>query len=429
MLSARQSIYMPSVAVQTDAPLAPPRPKRSRKRPAATAYTDEERRYYRSLSAEAQAEIDLAEEAVGEINDVSVPARFRVLCAGIPAASKAVAVRKLDALAGMDPSSGEYHKLSQWMDAVCRMPFGRTETLPVSSSSPPEDVRRFLTSARARLDAAVHGHAAAKDQIVRILAQWVAKPDARGAIIGIHGPMGCGKTTLIKDGICPTLGLPFAFVPLGGASDAAFLEGHSYTYEGSTWGRIADVLLKAGCMNPVLYFDELDKVSETRRGDEIVNVLIHLADQSQNDRFQDRYFSDFELDLSRCLIFFSFNDESRINPILRDRMQRIETAGYGLQEKQAIARGHLVPGVLHEHGMTVRDVEFCDGVIADVVAAIEPEEGVRNLKRALQDIVSHLNLERIMSGTPALPHSVTTTECQRYLVGRRRAAPNNMMYI
>ena len=99
--------------------------------------------------------------------------------------------------------------------------------------------------------------------------------------MAIQGPMGNGKTTLIKNGIAKSLNRPFEFVALGGASDSFFFEGHSYTYEGSRWGRIVDILHKCGSMNPIICFDELDKVSETVRGDEIINMLIHMTDISK----------------------------------------------------------------------------------------------------------------------------------------------------
>jgi len=118
-----------------------------------------------------------------------------------------------------------------------------------------------------------------------------------------------------------------------------FLEGHSYTYEGSTWGKIIDHLIQCKYMNPVFFFDELDKVSDTPRGEEIIGILTHLTDTTQNSKFHDKYFSELDFDLSRCLFIFSYNDESKINPILLDRMYRVQTNGYDYKRKDCDCKG------------------------------------------------------------------------------------------
>ena len=123
---------------------------------------------------------------------------------------------------------------------------------------------------------------------------------------------------------------------LGGASDIAHYTGHSYTYEGSMWGRIIDSIIQAKCMNPVLYFDELDKISGTPHGEEITSMLIHLTDRTQNSQYHDRYFAGVDFDLSKCMFVFSYNDDSKISPILKDRMTIIKCEGYKDPEKKII---------------------------------------------------------------------------------------------
>jgi ATP-dependent Lon protease len=201
----------------------------------------------------------------------------------------------------------------------------------------------------------------------------------------------------VKEGISKILGRDFAFFALGGATDSSVLEGHSYTYEGSTWGKIADILIQCGNMNPVIYFDELDKVSDTAKGEEIIGILTHLTDTSQNTKFHDKYFSEIELDLSRCLFIFSYNDESRVNPILRDRMYRIQTRGYTDKEKVVIARDHLLPKVREQVRFNEDDIVVPDSTILDIITRFtEGEEGVRNLKRCLEIVHTKLNLYRLM---------------------------------
>ena len=147
----------------------------------------------------------------------------------------------------------------------------------------------------------------------------------KGYAFGFEGPPGTGKTTLAKRGISKCLidyegnTRPFAFIALGGSSNGSTLEGHNYTYVGSTYGRIVDILMETKCMNPIIYIDELDKISKTEHGKEIVGILTHLTDTTQNDTWCDKYFSGVKLDLSRVLFIFSYNDPSLIDKILLDR--------------------------------------------------------------------------------------------------------------
>ena len=209
--------------------------------------------------------------------------------------------------------------------------------------------------------------------------------------------MGTGKTTRRKDGISKILGRDFAFIALGGATDSSVLEGHSYTYEGSTWGKIVDILLQGKTMNPVIYFDELDKISNTPKGEEIAHILTHLTDTTQNNQFHDKYFSEIELDLSRCLFIFSYNEEDKVNPILRDRMYKITTVGYSVKEKITIVNDYLLPKIIKEINFTKEDVILTDSVLRYVIERYtDDEKGVRNLKRCIETIYRKLNLFKLM---------------------------------
>jgi ATP-dependent Lon protease len=363
-------------------------------------YDEDEQAYYGACDRDVRTKIAQREGRVREMNEREVPLRFRVLMSDVDDRVRAVAMRRVEQIYQMDPSNAEYHKAMSWVEALCALPIGKYRTLPVTAASPHAEVGAFLTDMRSRLDEGVYGHDVAKGHIVRLVAQWVTNPTAKGLVIGIHGQMGTGKTSLCK-AICAVLGLPFAFVPLGGANDGTYLDGHSYTYEGAVWGKIADVLMRCGCMNPVLFFDELDKISDTSRGQEVVHKLMHMTDPSQNDQFTDRYFTDVNIDLSRSLIVFSYNEDARVNPILLDRMTRVHTEGYSLKDKLAIAREHLLPSVLSEFAMAPGDVEMPDDVVRRMIELVDEEQGVRNLRRAIVDIVSHLNMERLVSPSPS----------------------------
>ena len=230
-----------------------------------------------------------------------------------------------------------------------------------------------------------------------MIGQLITNPKSVGTAIAIKGPMGTGKTTLVREGISKILQRPFAFIALGGATDSSFLEGHSYTYEGSNWGKIVDILMQSKCMNPVFFFDELDKVSDTPKGEEIIGILTHLTDTSQNSQFHDKYFSELDFDLSKALFIFSYNDESRVNPILKDRMYRIQTQGYETKDKQIITKEYVEPNICKNVKMKSGDVVINNEVLKHIIEKYtDGEKGVRNLKRCIEIIYTKLNLYRLM---------------------------------
>jgi ATP-dependent Lon protease len=268
-------------------------------------------------------------------------------------------------------------------------------TLPVKLSDGPEPCAKYLANTRDMLDKAVYGMATAKTQIMQTLAQWISSPGSLGNVIALKGPPGVGKTSIAKNGVAKVLQRPFEFFSLGGASDSANFVGHSFTYEGSMCGRIADSLMTARCMNPVLYFDELDKISTTSHGDEIVSMLIHLTDRSQNTQFHDRYFAGVDFDLSQCLFVFSFNDESKVHPILRDRMQVINCSGYNAEDKKNILTKYVWPQILDRVQLTGQLTLTEDAVKYLIEEFSKEEEGVRTLIRAVESLVTRINLLRI----------------------------------
>jgi len=325
------------------------------------------------------------------------PYRLQLLDSPIPPEYKAAAYKKLSALRYMEPSSGEYYKLKQWIDTFMQIPFGIYKSLPLTMDDGMDACNKFMANATSILDEAVYGLNDAKYQIMQLVGQWISNPTATGTSIAIKGPMGTGKTTLVKEGISKILGRDFAFIALGGATDSSFLEGHSYTYEGAIWGKIVDILVQSKSMNPVIFLDELDKVSTTPKGEEIIGILTHLTDTTQNTKFHDKYFSEIDLDLSRCLFIFSYNDEKLINPILRDRMYRVETNGYTAKDKKIIACKYLLPKIQKQVNIKEGQVIIPDETLSYIISNFtEEEKGVRNLKRCLEIIYTKLNLYRLM---------------------------------
>jgi ATP-dependent Lon protease len=355
--------------------------------------------FKKKLSNKEQLKIMRDLKEINEHLNIEKPYRLSLLQSKMPAKFKAVAMHKLNMLRNMEPGDPEYHKVKNWVDTFMKIPFGTYKNLSISINDGIDVCSDFLEKSKKTLDDCVFGLDDAKLQIMQMLGQWISNPAALGTAIAIKGAMGTGKTTLVKEGISKILGREFAFIALGGASDSSFLEGHSYTYEGSTWGKIVQILIDSKCMNPVIYFDELDKISDTPKGQEIVGILTHLTDTSQNSQFHDKYFSEIDFDLSKCLFIFSYNDENLVNPILRDRMYRIQTKGYDSKEKTVITKNYLLPKIQEQVRFNAEDIIIPDDTIQYIVSSTKftkSEEGVRNLKRCLEIIYTKLNLFRLM---------------------------------
>ena len=334
---------------------------------------------------------------INKITRIEKPYRLTLLESNMPTIFKAAAMKKIGSLRYMEPGSGEYYKIKNWVDTFMRIPFGKYDNLPVNISDGVDICHEFMSNAQKTLDEAVYGLNDAKMQIMQMLGQLVTNPAAIGTAIAIKGPPGTGKTTLVKEGISKILNRPFAFIALGGATDSSFLEGHGYTYEGSIWGKIVQILIDSKCMNPVIYFDELDKISDTPKGEEIAGILTHLTDTTQNNQFHDKYFAEIDFDLSKCLFIFSYNDESKINPILKDRMYRIQTKGYDKKQKTVISKQYMLPKIREQVRFEIEDITIPDDSIHYIIENhCNKEDGVRNLKRCMEIIYTKLNLYRLM---------------------------------
>ena len=355
--------------------------------------------FKKKLSNKQQLQVMRDLKEINKHTNITKPYRLRLLDSTMPPKFKAIAMQKLNMLKNMDPGDNEYFKIKNWVDTFMKIPFGVHRSLDVNISQGVDVCHDFMQNAYDTLNKCVYGLNDAKMQIMQMAGQWISNPSAMGTAIAIKGPMGTGKTTLVKEGISKILGREFTFIALGGTGDSSFLEGHSYTYEGSSWGKIVQILIDSKCMNPVIYFDELDKVSDTPKGEEIIGILTHLTDTSQNSEFHDKYFSDVNFDLSKCLFIFSYNDESKVNPILRDRMYCIQTKGYEAKEKITIARNYLLPSIRSQINFGEQDITIPDETLSYIISNAEltkEESGVRNLKRCLEIIHTKLNLFRLM---------------------------------
>lgn len=274
-----------------------------------------------------------------------------------------------------------------------------------------ESVDTSVTGITTVLDNSIYSHDYAKNQILKIIGQWI-NGEQKGYSFGFEGSPGIGKTSLAKNGLAHCLidengvSRPFHFIALGGSCSGSTLEGYGYTYVNSTWGRIVDILIESKCMNPIIYIDELDKVSKTDAGKEIIGILTHLIDTTQNDTFQDKYFSGINIDLSKVLFVFSYNDPENIDRILLDRIHRIKFDNLLVEDKIVIVKKYIIPEV--NKNMGFEDIVILnDDIIEYIINTYTTEAGVRKLKEIIFDLYGEINIDLLKCKEIDLPIHIT----------------------
>ena len=358
-------------------------------------------KFLQSISEERRKYIEECEKQLKERSKLEIPPYYQILELDIPIRSKEIILKYMSSLDNLDESSTEYHKFESFVETCKEVPFGKYITLPK-----PDNFSHFLMESATTLNDCIYGHQVPKLEILQYLSQLISNPTCKGQPLGIYGPPGIGKTTLIQEGLSKVLNRPFFFISLGGCSDSSFLDGHSFTYEGSRTGKIVDILRSAQCMNPIIYFDELDKISDTNKGEEISNLLVHLTDESQNSHFHDKYLHDIDLDLSKAFFVFSFNNIEKVNPILRDRINILHLNDFKKEEKVRIARDYLVPKIRKEFNMNFDNNEFA--ITEDMISYMldkhiqKEETGVRTLKKLIKSIYSKINMLLLSDGSQTI---------------------------
>ncbi len=255
---------------------------------------------------------------------------------------------------------------------------------------------QYLDTCEKTLDNSVYGHALAKKQLLRIIGQWINGENS-GYSFGFEGPPGVGKTSLAKLGLAECLKdkdnnpRPFSFIAIGGDANSSTLAGHNYTYVGSSPGRLVEILIETETLNPIIFIDELDKISKTEQGKEIIGILTHLIDPSQNSHYQDKYFSGIDIDMSKVLFIFSYNDVSNIDRILLDRIHRVHFEHLNIYEKKIIVEKYILPEVTKTMGLS-NLIKIEDNVIEYLINTYTSESGVRKLKELVFEIVGEINL-------------------------------------
>ena len=357
---------------------------------------------FKDMTEEQQNELLYALEHRPAVNNSGINLMLRILTMNLPQEIQATILAKYNSLQSLEQSSNEYFKLRAWLDKVISIPFGTYKDIPVRLDDGPEKCGDFMRNSKKCMDESVYGQEDSKLQIMQFISSKIANPNSRGLCLLLTGPPGVGKTSLIKNGIAKALGWPFQFISLGGDSDASTYTGHQLVYESSHCGKIVNSLIASKSMSTVLMFDEVDKISQTPKGEEIMNLLIHLTDPVQNSEFEDKYLAGIPIDLSKVMFVFSANDMTKIDRVLLDRMVVITLKGYDLKQKTVIAEQYLLPDALNEVNL-VEKVAISKEILTQVIEDYAHEEkGVRELKRSIEQMTQKINMLR-MYNSPDLP--------------------------
>ena len=281
--------------------------------------------------------------------------------------------KELEKILRMNPAAAEYPVAMNYAELLLDLPWDETTTDNF-------DLKR----ARKILDRDHYGLEKVKNRIIEYLAVLKLKQDMKGPILCLYGPPGVGKTSLGKS-IARALKRKYVRMSLGGVHDEAEIRGHRKTYVGAMPGKIIQNIKKAKASNPVYVLDEIDKVNSDFRGDPS-SALLEVLDPEQNSAFSDNYL-ELEYDLSKVLFIATANSLDTIQPALRDRMEIIEINGYTMEEKVEIAKRHLIPKQIAEHGLKKTDVRFHKSGIVKVIEGYSRESGVRGLERKLGSVI------------------------------------------
>lgn len=332
------------------------------------------------------------EKELLDVFNVNKSLKHRILESSMKKEQKAIIYSKYIQLEKMDSTCSNYHKLKEWIEHSLNIPFENKKINLPNVSDGNNIINIKLTDVQKLLDDKLYGMDNVKEEILLILNNKITNNDNTGNALALLGPPGTGKTCIIR-ALGQALNIPFAQISLGGTTDSSYLDGHGYTYEGATPGIIAKAIMQMKCNNGIIFFDEIDKLSESEKGKEVAWNLLHVTDFSQNNDFRDKYLCDISIDLSKIWFVYSMNNDAFMDKALRDRMPIIKVNGYSKKDKITIAKKYIVPQIMKNINMDISSVIFDDDVLTYIVSLSNNEtSGVRELQKILNRILSKINL-------------------------------------
>lgn len=286
-------------------------------------------------------------------------------------------------------------KQEEWFESILSVPFGKLSPLPIDIAK--DDVSKYFTNVMDTLNKTVYGLSTVKEEIINYLAQTLTTKNPSPRILALQGSMGIGKTRIVRDGIANVLNTPMQTFSMGGIKDSSHFVGFDFTYQGSKYGSIVQSLIDSKVMNPVIFLDELDKISDCNDGEEVKNLLIHITDPIQNHEFKDKYFDGINIDLSKVIFIFAFNDITRINPVLLDRLHIIKIDDPSDSDKLIISNNYVIDELLKNITLTRNDFSITEGAMMEIIKKYSNKDsGIRSVKNCIQTILLKINTLKLL---------------------------------
>ena len=316
----------------------------------------------------------------------------RVMKSGLSDKNKTIVLSKLKN-ADLDKP-----KQLEWIESLLNIPFGVLAPIPISVKDPQDKIKDFFQDAYKNFNKQVYGLNNVKDEVINYLAQFVtAGTSTNTRVLALHGNPGVGKTYIVRAALAEILKRPLCCINMGGIRDAAHFYGFSYTYSGSKYGVIAQQLMDAKVMNPIICFEEVDKISDTKEGYEIQNILMHLTDPEQNYAFQDKYFSGIDIDTSKAIIVMTLNNPELLDPILLNRLHLIRVPDPSTNDKITILKDHMYPRLCKNIGFDINAINISDDMFRYLISRYNGnDKGMRTLKKHLETILLKLNTIKLI---------------------------------
>lgn len=334
-------------------------------------------------------------EKLKGITNADIDLKKQVLLSkNMPEHVKKICLEKLDELKN---ANNETYKIKMYVNILVQYPWlsDLDDNMFKNVSNDKIKSKLFLENVENKLNTQIYGHSAAKNKILQTLAKLISVQGTHISPVALAGPPGVGKTKFAQC-LAECLEIPFVQITLGGQNDGELLHGHGYTYAGSQPGLIVKKMVDAGSARCIMYFDELDKcVSKNGQVNELMSILIHLTDPMTNGSFQDRFFQEITFPLNKVIFMFSFNDISKIDKILLDRMEIINVESYSIKEKVTISNDYLLKQLCKDIGFEYGSIKFEPEILTFLIEEYTFEPGVRSLRRSIENLLLKLNIDKI----------------------------------
>jgi ATP-dependent Lon protease len=330
--------------------------------------------------------------------------------------NKAVILKHYNNMKRSSIDTTEYYKNQIFVDTSLSYPWNTSYNIHEHVAE--RGIKEFINLIKSNLDNEIHGMESVKNEILNVVCKFITNPCSNRNNIALCGAAGVGKSKFVKV-LSNVLNIPIKSISLGGVRDSSFFLGHGYVYVESGPGKILQNIVDCKINNPIIYFDELDKVSETDNGKDIFSFLCYLTDPSQNAHFSDHYFYGMHFDLSKVFYIFTFNDINKIDKILLDRLNIINVEMPKEQDIVYIIEKHCIPEIISNIGIKIPvifDTPIITRIIRSTTINKSVTSGIREYYRIIEKILLELNKDILLGILPNNPESVTESVTESVVV-------------